>query len=97
MRPGDTYVAIGWPLSATNDLFEARLVGASGRIFAIDPQPYNCAKLLTNADLNGFTNIVVVAAAVGEAEGFASLQNQARHDKSRLTLATTVSMMARLH
>jgi FkbM family methyltransferase len=86
LRPGDTYVDVGAHVGY-HSLFAARLVGASGRIFAIDPQPYNCAKLLTNADLNGFANIVVVAAAVGEAEGFASLQNQTRHDKSRLTLA----------
>ena len=33
------------------------------------------------------TNIVVVAAAVAEADGFTSLKNQTRQDKARLTLA----------
>ena len=33
------------------------------------------------------TNIVVVAAAVDEADGFTSLKNQTRQDKAKLTLA----------
>ena len=67
-------------------LLAARLVGASGRIFAIDPQPYNCAKILSNAELNGFTNITVIAAAVDDADGLIALKNQSRRDKARLTL-----------
>jgi FkbM family methyltransferase len=86
LRPGDNYVDVGAHVGY-HALLAARLVGARGRIFAVEPQPYNCAKLLTNAELNGFSNIVVIAAAVGEAEGFVSLQSQARHDRSRLTLA----------
>ena len=86
LRPGDSYVDVGAHVGY-HSLVAARLVGASGRIFAIDPQPYNCAKILTNAELNGFTNITVVAAAVDEADGFVALKNQSRQDKARLTLA----------
>ena len=86
LRPGDCYVDVGAHVGY-HSLVAARLVGEGGRIFAIDPQPYNCAKILTNAELNGFANIVVVAAAVAEADGFKSLKNQTRQDKARLTLA----------
>ena len=86
LRPGDSFVDVGAHVGY-HALLAARLVGASGRIFAIDPQPYNCAKILANAELNGFTNIAVVAAAVAEADGFIALKNQSRQDKARLTLA----------
>ena len=86
LRPGGTYVDVGAHVGY-HSLVAARLVGEGGRIFSIDPQPYNCAKILANAELHGFTNITVVAAAVGEADGFTSLKNQSRQDKARLTLA----------
>ena len=86
LRPGDAYVDVGAHVGY-HSLVAARLVGASGHIFSIDPQPYNCAKILTNAELNGFANITVIAAAVAEADGFIALKNQSRQDKARLTLA----------
>jgi FkbM family methyltransferase len=86
LRPGDCFVDVGAHVGY-HSLLAVRLVGASGRIFAIDPQPYNCAKILTNAELNGFANITVIAAAVDEADGFIALKNQSRQDKARLTLA----------
>ena len=86
LRPGDSCVDVGAHVGY-HSLVAARLVGAGGRIFSIDPQPYNCAKILTNAQLNGFANITVVAAAVAEVDGFIALKNQSRQDKARLTLA----------
>jgi FkbM family methyltransferase len=86
LRPGDAYVDVGAHVGY-HSLVAARLVGEGGRIIAIDPQPYNCAKILTNAELNGIANIVVFAAAVDESDGFTSLKNQSRQDKARLTLA----------
>lgn len=74
LRPGDTYVDVGAHVGYLS-LVAARLVGEDGRIFAIDPQPYNCAKILTNAELNGFANVTVIAAAVAEADGFITLKN----------------------
>jgi FkbM family methyltransferase len=86
LRPGDSCVDIGAHVGY-HSLVAARLVGEGGRVFSVDPQPYNCAKILTNAELNGFTNITVVVAAVDEADGFTLLKNQSRQDKARLTLA----------
>jgi FkbM family methyltransferase len=86
LRPGDAYVDVGAHVGY-HSLVAARLVGEGGRIFSIDPQPYNCAKILANAELNGFANITVIAAAVDEADGFASLRIQSRQDKARLTLS----------
>lgn len=86
LRPGDTYVDVGAHVGY-HSLVAARLVGEGGRIVSIDPQPYNCAKILANAELNRFTNITVIAAAADEADGFISLKSQSRQDKARLTLA----------
>jgi FkbM family methyltransferase len=86
LRPGNSFIDVGAHVGY-HSLVAARLVGESGRIFAIDPQPYNCAKILANAELNGFTNLTVVAAVVAEANGFTALKNQSRQDKARLTLA----------
>jgi FkbM family methyltransferase len=85
LRPGDTYVDVGAHVGY-HALLACRCVGASGRVFAIDPQPYNCSRLLTNAELNGFTNCNVVAAAVGSRADFVSLKKQSRTDSARLTL-----------
>lgn len=85
LRPGDTVIDVGAHVGY-HALRARRRVGETGRVFAIDPQPYNCHKLLTNAELNGFANIVVIAAAAGAAPAFASLKSQSRTDRSRLTL-----------
>jgi len=85
LQAGDTYVDVGAHVGY-HSLLARQLVGPTGHIYAIDPQPYNCGKILTNAELNGFRNLVVVAAAVGENNDFIALQSQSRRDRSRLSL-----------
>lgn len=85
LRPGDTVIDVGAHVGY-HALRARRRVGETGRVFAIDPQPYNCHKLLTNAELNGFANIIVIPAAAGTAAAFAPLKLQPRTDRSRLTL-----------
>ena len=81
-----TLTSMSAPMSATI-LSSPRVWSAQAAAYFLStPQPYNCAKILSSAGLNGFTNITVVAAAVDEANGFTSLKNQSRHDKARLTL-----------
>ena len=63
------------------------LVGISGTVIAIEPQPYNCEKVLTNCAINNFNNILVYVAAAGDANRSVTLKAQAQTDKSRLTLA----------
>jgi FkbM family methyltransferase len=86
LRPGDTFVDVGAHVGY-HSLLARHLVGENGRIFSLDPQPHNCAKLLANAELNSFANIVVMAAAAGDADDFIALKSQSKRDRSRLTLA----------
>jgi FkbM family methyltransferase len=85
LKPGDICIDVGAHVGY-HSLIARRLVGESGRIFSLDPQPYHCSKLLTNAALNGFANIVVIVAAASNSDGFVSLPDQPRMDRSRLSL-----------
>jgi len=47
----------------------ARHVGASGKVIAVEPHPITHARLAFNRDASGFTQVVLVAAAAGPADG----------------------------
>jgi FkbM family methyltransferase len=47
----------------------ARHVGASGKVIAIEPHPVTHARLAFNRAASGFTQVVLVAAAAGSADG----------------------------
>lgn len=85
LKRGDTMIDVGSHVGL-HALFSASLVGAEGRVLAIEPQPYNCERLMTNAAANGFQNIHVVCAAAGPSPGTVYLRQQAGTDKARLTL-----------
>ena len=85
LSEGGIYVDIGAHVGY-HTLVARTLVGASGTIVAVDPQPYNCEKILTNCRLNGFKNVIVYVAAAGERNGTVTLKAQPPNDKSRLTL-----------
>lgn len=86
LKPGDVCVDVGAHVGL-HALVAAQAVGPKGRVLAVDPQAYNADRILTNAELNGLSNILVIVAAAGEADGFVVLKNQKRNDKTRLTLA----------
>jgi FkbM family methyltransferase len=86
LNPGDSYVDVGAHVGF-HALVARSLVGTEGQLIAIDPQPYNCDRILTNARLNGFDNIAVVVAAVGPKDGLVALNNQMPDDKSKLSLS----------
>lgn len=86
LRPGDVCVDVGAHVGFLT-LAAAQRVGRAGRVIAIEPQPYNCDRILINSQANGLENIVVVMAAAGEEDGFVRLHNQKRNDKARLTLS----------
>jgi FkbM family methyltransferase len=66
LRPGDTLVDLGAHLRWIS-LIGAKAVGATGKVVAVDPQPYNCDRILANAELNGFDQLTVVAVVLSEA------------------------------
>ncbi len=86
LNPGDTYVDVGAHVGF-NALFARSLVGPTGQVIAIDPQPYNCDRIMSNAGLNDFHNISVVVAAIGPKDGLVTLKNQMPEDKSKLSLS----------
>jgi FkbM family methyltransferase len=86
LRPGDTYVDVGAHVGF-HALIARSFIGVTGHLIAIDPQPYNCDRILSNAGLNGFANISVVVAAMGPKDGLVTLHNQFPHDKAKLSLS----------
>jgi FkbM family methyltransferase len=54
-------------------LLAADQVGATGRVYAFEPEPTNYALLLKNIKLNRYTNIVAVQAAISDKSGPSSL------------------------
>lgn len=59
MNVVDVGANIGW-----YTLIAARLVGKKGKVYAFEPEPYNCAILRKNVQLNGYTNTVIEQKAV---------------------------------
>jgi FkbM family methyltransferase len=86
LRPGDTYYDVGAHIGF-HALVARRFVGARGRVIAIDPQPYNCTRILRNSAINGFHNIAVIVGAIGDRSGSVLLHEQGIRDKSRLSMA----------
>jgi FkbM family methyltransferase len=50
----------------------SRLTGAEGRVYAFEPRPQNADRLRRNADVNGATNVQLIAAAVSDRAGDAA-------------------------
>jgi FkbM family methyltransferase len=73
VRPGSTVYDIGANVGFFTVLL-ARLTGASGRIMAFEPAPEAVAALRHNLELNGFSHVVVMEAAVGAHDGTARLK-----------------------
>jgi FkbM family methyltransferase len=76
-REGDVFYDIGANLGYFS-ILAARLVGASGAVYAFEPVPANAAAVGRNARLNRFGNIVVLEVAVSRRTGRSELY-LARH------------------
>lgn len=59
LKPGDVYLDVGAHVGFHT------LVGAEGRVIAIEPQPYNCDRILRNWHLNGYENLFLYVAVAG--------------------------------
>ena len=73
VRPGMTVLDVGANLGLYTVLF-ARLVGATGRVIAFEPDPALFALLRRNSTLNGFTNITAHNLALGSRSDRAMLR-----------------------
>lgn len=86
LASGDVFVDVGAHVGH-HALVGAKAVGKSGRVIAIDPQPYNADRIGQNAICNGMPQIEVVIAAISDTNGFATLPFQDARDRSRFAIA----------
>lgn len=73
LRPGDIFLDVGANVGAFT-LLAARLVGAGGKVIAVEPMPETARMLRTTVAVNGVTPIVEVSeCALGEQDGSATI------------------------
>ena len=72
LRPGDVFIDVG---SNKGDfaLYGARIVGNTGQVLAIEPDPGNCRWIGRSIALNGYTNVAVHEVALSDRAGKSSL------------------------
>src|SRR2546428_9306490 len=85
LHQGDTYVDIGAHIGY-HTLLARRCIGAEGQVIAVEPQPYNCQKVLANWRANGFENLALYVAAIGEEDSTIRLHQQVATDTTRLSM-----------
>jgi len=68
--PGMTVVDVGANIGYFS-LLASRLVGASGRVVAIEPNSENCRLILLSADVNGAANVELLPVALDQQRGWA--------------------------
>ena len=71
LRAGDAFLDVG-AHSGLYTLLGARLVGAQGRVYALEPAPANLAMLDHHLELNRLHNVTVIRAAAGARPASAS-------------------------
>ena len=96
LRPGDAFVDIGCHVGY-HSLLARSVVGANGRVVAVDPQPYNAERTMANWALNGFGNLVVYIGALGSSEETVSLVHQPATDRAKLSLLDKTGDRDRAH
>jgi FkbM family methyltransferase len=85
LEPGDTDVDVGAHVGFHTLIARAK-IGPEGTVVAIEPQPYNCAKLLENWRINGFANVIAYVGATSNVERILVLHDQPPVDRSRLSI-----------
>lgn len=68
LKPGDSFYDIGANVGFFT-IVAAKLVGASGQVYAFEPETANVAILRRNAELNQFANVTVIEKAVSRTTG----------------------------
>jgi len=72
LKPGMVVVDVGAHVGYFS-LIAARKVGSGGKVFSFEPDPINYELLQRNIDLNGYTNVTTVNAAVADEIGTRTL------------------------
>lgn len=80
-QPGDTVVELGAEYG-TETLFLSRMVGAAGRVIAVEAHPRTCVGLREMVRLNKLSNVTVVHAAVGDASGVTTITDANPRDNT---------------
>jgi FkbM family methyltransferase len=86
LKRDDVYVDIGAHVGY-HSLIARTVSGETGRVIAVEPQPYNCARLLANWRANNFDNLFLFAGLAGSRDEFlVTVAQQKEIDTTRLSL-----------
>jgi len=85
LTPGAIYLDVGAHIGY-HTLVARHHIGPTGGVFAVEPQPYNCDRILENWACNDFENVVVYVAAAGPQSGSISLPHQPSTGRSQLSV-----------
>lgn len=91
LKEGDIYVDVGAHVGY-HSLMARQAFGRSGRAILIEPQPYNCARILENWRANGFENLFLFVGLAGaHNQPLVTLRQQKEIDTSCLSLVLELS------
>jgi FkbM family methyltransferase len=93
LRPGDIFVDVGANIGYYS-LLASRLVGPSGRVYAIEASPTIYASLIENIRLNGCPNITPIHAAASDARGELSIWLADARNRGHSTTVTQLALAA---
>jgi len=72
LEPGDTFIDVG-AMGGLYTIIASKLVGEGGNVISVEPNPESLQNLRKNISLNELRNVILVAKAVGERTGRATL------------------------
>jgi FkbM family methyltransferase len=72
LKPGMNVVDIGGNIGYYA-MLEARLIGPTGKVVAIEPMPKNSEQLCKNVEANGYQHIQIHKVAIGDRDGTATM------------------------